>query len=275
MKISQLASVHTEAKIGNNVVVEDFAKIEKDVVIGDNCWIGSNAVIFPGARIGSNCKVFPGAIIAAVPQDLKFKGEYSFVEIGDHTTIREYVTVNRGTASRGLTRVGSNCLIMAYVHIGHDSTIGNNCVIVNNVQIAGEVIVEDWATIGGMSAVHQFCRVGAHAMVSGMTGVVADVAPYTKVFGVPAKYVGINIVGLKRHGFSAPQIEHIHNIYRILFQQGMNTTQAIEFIEFNFDNTPEKNHIVQFLSQISRGIIRGFGGTAQTENVLVEGNPFG
>jgi UDP-N-acetylglucosamine acyltransferase len=275
MKIAQLAFVHPGAQIGSNVVVEEFTKIDKDVVIGDGCWIGSNAVIMPGARIGKNCNIFPGAIIAAKPQDMKFRGEYSTVEIGDNTTIREYATINRGTVTKGITHIGSNSLIMAYVHIGHDTVIGNNCVIVNSVQIAGEVIVEDWVTIGGMSAVHQFCRIGAHAMVSGMTGVVADVAPYTKVFGVPAKYVGINIIGLKRHGFSSQQIEHIHNIYRILFQQGMNISQAIEFIEFNFDNTFEKTHIIQFLRQTSRGISRANGNMHQSQDVEIERNPFG
>lgn len=199
--ISPRAEVHPEAIIGKNVRIDAFATIHHDVIIGDNCWIGSNAAIYPGARLGKSCKVFPGAVISAEPQDLKFDGEYSTVEIGHDTTIREYVTINRGTAARGITSVGNHTLLMAYAHLGHDVAVGNHCVISNSVQLAGEVIVEDWAVIGGMSAVHQFCRVGTHAMVSGMSGVLSDVAPFTKVFGVPVTYMGINVTGLKRRGF--------------------------------------------------------------------------
>jgi UDP-N-acetylglucosamine acyltransferase len=269
MKISRLAQIHPEAKIGKNVEVEDFAKIGKDVIIDDNCWIGSNAIIYPGARIGKHCKIFPGAVIAGEPQDLKFRGEYSTVEIGDHTTIREYVTINRGTETKGITRIGSHSLLMAYVHVGHDSDIGDHCVIVNSVQIAGEVQIEDWAVIGGMSAIHQFSRIGAHAMVSGMSGVLADVAPYTKVFGMPAKYVGINIVGLRRRGFSKNQIDTIHDIFRVLFQQGMNTTQAIEFIRFNFENSEEKQIILNFIGKSNRGIIKSNGSDNYAEELIL------
>lgn len=272
MNISPLAKIHPDAKIGKNVTIEDFAKIEKDVIIGDDCWIGSNAVIFPGARIGKNCKIFPGAVIAAIPQDLKFRGEYSTVEIGENSTIREYVTINRGTASKGVTRVGNNSLLMAYVHLGHDSEIGNNCVIVNSVQIAGEVLIDDWAVVGGMSAVHQFCRIGAHAMVSGMSAVLGDVAPYTKVFGMPAKYVGINVVGLRRRGFSKEQVDSIHEMYRVLFQQGMNTTQALDFIRFNFEESDEKQHVLQFINRSDRGIIKSNGNGSMTEEMLSKMN---
>ena len=254
--ISPKAEVHPEAVIGKDVVVEAFAKIDKDVVIGEGTWIGSNAVIYPGARIGAHCKVFPGAVIAGVPQDLKFKGEYSTVEIGDNTTIREYVTINRGTAARGVTKVGSNTLLMAYTHLGHDVEVGNHCVIANSVQIAGEVDIEDWAIVGGGSAIHQFVRIGAHAMVSGMAGVLTDVAPYTKVFGLPAAYMGINYVGLKRRGFTREQIESIHDAYRVFYQRGMNASQAVEYMQTYLPVTPERDEIIHFIKSSKRGVIK-------------------
>ncbi len=272
MSISKLADIHPDAVLGNNVKVESFAKISKDVVIGDNTWVGANATIYEGARIGKYCKIFPGAVIAAIPQDLKFKGDYSTVEIGDHTTIREYVTINRGTAKNGVTRVGKHSLLMAYSHIGHDSVVGDNCVIVNSVQIAGEVVVEDWAVIGGMSAVHQFCRIGTHAMVSGMSGTLQDVAPYTKVFGVPASYVGINSIGLKRRGFTKEQINNISDVYRVLFQQGMNTTQALKYMEDYLEPSIEKDQIVQFISSSTRGFVKANGRKDLSPGVLIAAN---
>ena len=254
--ISARAEVHPDAIIGENVSIEAFAKIDKDVVIGDNCWIGSSATIYAGARLGKNCKVFPGAVISAEPQDLKFEGEYSIVEIGDHTTVREYVTINRGTAAKGVTRVGNHTLLMAYTHLGHDVEVGNHCVISNSVQLAGEVVVEDWAIIGGASAVHQFCRIGAHAMVSGMAGVLSDVAPYTKVFGLPVSYMGINLIGLRRRGFSKEQIDQIHQIYRVIYQQGFNTSQAVEHLRMYMDPTPELEEIISFIENSRRGIVK-------------------
>lgn len=255
--ISLKAEVHPEAVLGENVVVEAFAKIDKDVVIGEGTWIGSNAVIYSGARIGAHCKIFPGAVISAVPQDLKFKGEYTTVEIGDHTTIREYVTINRGTAAKGVTKVGSHTLLMAYTHLGHDAEVGDHCVLSNGVQVAGEVDIEDWVVVGGMSAIHQFCRIGQHAMVSGMTGVLSDVAPFTKVFGVPANYMGINYVGLKRRGFTKVQTDAIHDIFRVLYQRGMNTSQAIEYMNLYLEPSDEKDMIIRFIKNSKRGIIKG------------------
>jgi UDP-N-acetylglucosamine acyltransferase len=250
------------------VVVEAFAKIDKDVVIGEGTWIGSNAVIYPGARIGAHCKVFPGAVIAGVPQDLKFKGEYSTVEIGDHTTIREYVTINRGTAARGVTKVGSHTLLMAYTHLGHDVVVGDHCVIANSVQVAGEVEIEDWAIVGGSSAIHQFVRIGAHAMVSGMAGVLTDVAPYTKVFGLPAAYMGINYVGLKRRGFTREQIEVVHDAYRVFYQRGMNATQAVEYMQTYLPATPERDEIIHFIKSSKRGVIKNsFKKSAVSEEI--------
>lgn len=255
--ISTRAEIHPDAKIGKNVIIEAFAKIDKDVFIGDNTWIGSNAIIYPGARIGSYCKIFPGAVISAEPQDLKFRGEYSTVEIGNHTTIREYVTINRGTAAKGVTKVGNHSLLMAYTHLGHDSEIGSHCVIVNNVQIAGEVVIEDWVVIGGMSAIHQFCRIGQHAMVSGMTGILSDVAPYTKVIGMPASYMGINYLGMKRRGFTKKQIDAVHDAYRIIYQNGLNTSQAVEYMQLCLDPSEEMDEIISFIRNSKRGIIKG------------------
>lgn len=254
--ISPRAEIHPEAIIGKGVTIEAFAKIDSDVIIGEGTWIGANVVIYPGARIGKNCKIFPGAVIAAVPQDLKFKGEYSMVEIGNNTTIREYVTINRGTASKGLTKVGNNTLLMAYTHLGHDTIVGDNVVISNNVQVAGEVTVEDWAIIGGASALHQFTRVGAHAMVSGMAGVLTDVAPFTKVFGVPAAYIGINYVGLKRRNYTKEQIEAIHNAYRVFYQNGMNASQAVDYMKTYLPQSEELEYIAAFIKSSKRGVIK-------------------
>jgi UDP-N-acetylglucosamine acyltransferase len=254
--ISKRAEIHPGAILGENVIVEAFAKIDRDVVIGDGCRVGANVAIYPGARIGAHCNIYPGAVIAGEPQDLKFRGEYSMVEIGDHTTVREYATINRGTDSKGVTRVGSHSLLMAYSHLGHDVSVGNHCVISNSVQVAGEVQIEDFAIIGGMSAIHQFCRVGAYAFVSGMTGILSDVAPYTKVFGIPASYMGINTLGLTRRGFSREQVETISEAYRILYQKGLNTTQALEVMAATLENSPELEKIIGFIKTSQRGVIK-------------------
>ncbi|MBW6498145.1 MAG: acyl-ACP--UDP-N-acetylglucosamine O-acyltransferase [Bacteroidales bacterium] len=259
MSISKLAEIHPDAVIGKDVSIEAFVRIDNDVIIGEGTWIGTGASIYPGARIGKNCKIYPGAVIAGIPQDLKFRGEYSTVEIGDYTSVREYVTISRGTASKGVTRVGSHTLLMAYAHVGHDSEVGNYCVLANGVQIAGEVVIDDWVVIGGLSAVHQFCRVGAHAMVSGMTGILSDVAPYTKVFGVPAHYVGVNAIGLKRRGFTNDQIHRIQDVYRVVYQGGMNVSQALEYLEMNLPNSDEKEFISSFIRNSERGIIKTVG----------------
>ncbi len=263
INISPLADVHPDAVIGDNVEIESFAKVGRDVVIGNDTWIGSNACIYNGARIGSHCRIFPGAVISAVPQDLKFKGDESFVHIGNHATIREYATVHRGTFEGGITSVGDHTLVMAYAHVGHDTRIGDHCVIVNSVQLAGEVTVGDWAVIGGMSAVHQFCRIGAHAMVSGMSGVLSDVAPFTKVFGVPAKYVGVNSIGLRRRGFSNERITAIHDVYRALYYGKMNTSQALDYISEHLDTTSDTAQILDFMSGSQRGIIKSLGGNGE------------
>ena len=205
--IQPLAYIHPQAKIAENVVIEPFVTIYKDVIIGEGTWIGSNVTIMDGARIGKNCRIFPGAVISAQPQDLKYKGEASTVTIGDNTIIRECVTLNRGTAlDKNTTTIGANCLLMAYVHVAHDCFIGDNVIIANSVQLAGHIEVQDFAFIGGASAVHQFVSIGAHSIISGGSLVRKDVPPYTKAGREPLSYVGINSVGLRRRGFSSEQI---------------------------------------------------------------------
>jgi UDP-N-acetylglucosamine acyltransferase len=253
-----LAYIHPEAKIAQNVVVEPFTTIDKDVEIGEGTWIGPNVTIMAGARIGKNCKVFPGAVIAAMPQDLKFAGEKTTVHIGDHTVIRECVTVNRGTVDRMKTVVGTNCLLMAYVHVAHDCIIGNHCVLVNGVQVAGHVEIGDHAIIGGSSAVHQFVKVGAHAMVSGGSLVRKDVPPFVKAGREPLTYAGINSIGLRRRGFSDQKISEIQQLYRLLFLGGMNNNDALDKIELELAPSPERDEVVNFVRNSGRGIIKGY-----------------
>ena len=253
-----LAYVHPQAKIARNVVVEPFTTINNDVEIGSGTWIGSNVTIMEGARIGKNCRIFPGAVISAIPQDLKFEGEDSLTVIGDNTTIRECVTINRGTNDRGKTVVGENCLIMAAAHIAHDCIVGNNSIIVNGVLLGGHVVVGQYAVLGGLSAIHQFIHIGDHAMISGGSLVRKDVPPYTKAAKEPLSYVGINSVGLRRRGFVSSKIKEIQDIYRILYQKNYNTTQAIEIIEAEMEATPERDEIMLFIKNSQRGIMKGY-----------------
>ncbi len=253
-----LAYVHPEAKVADNVVIEPFVSIDKDVVIGEGTRIGSSVTIMPGVRIGKNCRIFPGAVIGAEPQDLKFRGEYSIVEIGDNTTIREYVTINRGTAAKGKTVVGSNCLLMAYVHVAHDCVVGNNVILVNSTQLAGEVVIDDYAILGGMSAVHQFVRVGSHVMISGGSLVRKDVPPYIKAGREPLAYVGINSIGLRRRNYSNEKIREVQEIYRYIYQKGLNISQAVEIIEAEMPASPERDEVLLFIKDSKRGIIRGY-----------------
>ena len=255
-----LAYVHPGAKIAKNVVIEPFTTIHNNVVIGDGTWIGSNVTIMEGARIGKNCNIFPGAVISAIPQDLKFGGEESLTVIGDNVTIRECVTVNRGTVASGQTTIGDNCLIMATAHIAHDCHIGKNAIVVNGVALAGHVTVGDYAIIGGLAAIHQFISIGDHAMVSGGSLVRKDVPPYTKAAKEPLSYVGINSVGLRRRGFTTEKISEIQSIYRILYQKNYNTSQAVAIIEAEMEATPERDEIIQFIRDSSRGIMKGYTG---------------
>lgn len=253
-----LAYVHPGAKIARNVVIDPFTTIHNNVEIGEGTWIGSNVTIMEGARIGKNCNIFPGAVIAAVPQDLKFGGEDSLAIIGDNTTVRECVTINRGTSASGKTVIGQNCLIMATAHIAHDCNIGNNAIIVNGVALAGHVTVGNFAIIGGLAAVHQFISIGEHAMISGGSLVRKDVPPFTKAAKEPLSYVGINSVGLRRRGFTTEKIREVQDIYRILYQKNYNNSQASEIIEAEMEATPERDEILQFIKNSHRGIMKGY-----------------
>jgi len=252
-----LAYVHPDAKIADNVVIEPFVSIDHDVEIGAGTRIGSSATILPGTRIGKNCIIFPGAVIGAVPQDLKFRGEYTTVEIGDNNTIREFVTINRGTASKGKTSLGNNNLIMAYVHIAHDCKLGNNIILGNSTQLAGEVVIDDWVIVSGMSGVHQFCRIGSHVMIGGGSRVTKDVPPYIKASREPLSYVGINSIGLRRRSVTNEKIREIQDIYRYIYQKGLNTSQAVEVIEAEMPATQERDEILLFVKDSKRGIVRG------------------
>ncbi|MDR2886663.1 MAG: acyl-ACP--UDP-N-acetylglucosamine O-acyltransferase [Bacteroidales bacterium] len=254
--ISNLAFIHPEAKLGINVTVEPFSYIDKNVEIGDGSHIGPNATVFYGARIGKNCNIFPSAVISGIPQDLKFIGEETTVEIGDNTTVREAVTVNRGTAAAGKTVIGNNCLLMAYAHVGHDCVIGNNCIIGNSCGLAGEVKVHDWAILSGGTLVHQFASIGSHVFIGGGSKVRIDVPPFIKADREPLAYMGLNSVGLTRRGFNKEKIDEIHNIYRVIYQMGLNISQAIEKIETDFAPSQERDYITGFFKNSERGVIR-------------------
>lgn len=257
--IHQLAAVDKRAKIGKGVVVEPFTTIAGDVVIGEGTWIGPNVTIMDGARIGKNCRIFPGTVISAIPQDLKFDGEDTQVIIGDGTTVRECVTINRGTKALGYTKIGNDCLIMATSHIAHDCVLGNNVIIVNGCGIAGHVEIGDYTVMGGLSAVHQFGKIGKHVMISGGTLVRKDIPPYVKVAREPMSYAGINSVGLRRRGFSNEKIFEIQKIYQHLFQSKMNVSQAMKLIEKEMLPTVERDEILEFIKNSPRGIVKGYG----------------
>ena len=255
-----LAYIHPQAKIARNVVVEPFTTIHNNVKIGSGTWIGSNVTIMEGARIGKNCRIFPGAVISAIPQDLKFEGEDSLTVIGDDVTIRECVTINRGTNASGKTVIGNNCLIMATSHIAHDCVLGDHSIVVNGVALAGHVIIGKHAIIGGLAAIHQFIHIGDHAMISGGSLVRKDVPPFSKAAKEPLSYVGINSIGLRRRGFSTEKISEIQNIYRILYQKSYNTSQALGIIEAEMEATDERDQIILFIKNSQRGIMKGYTG---------------
>lgn len=256
--MSNLVSIHPNASIGKNVIIDPFTMIHDNVVIGDGTWIGSNVTIFPGARIGKNCKIFPGAVISAVPQDLKFSGEPTTAEIGDNTVVREFVTINRGTKALGKTVVGTDTLLMAYVHVAHDCIVGDHCILANGATLAGHITIEDFAIIGGLSAVHQFVHIGSHVIISGGSLVRKDVPPFVKAAHEPLSYVGINTIGLRRRGFSPEKIAEIQNIYRILFVRGLSNSHALEAIEKELEKSDERELIVNFVRSSSRGIMKGY-----------------
>lgn len=255
--IHPLSFVAPEARLADDVIVDAFAVIESNVEIGAGSHIHPGAVIRSGARIGSGCSIHPYAVIAGIPQDLKFVGEDSIVEIGDHTVVRECATVNRGTASKGYTRIGNHCLLMAYSHVAHDCEVGDHVIIGNACQVAGEVTIDDHAIISGGALVHQFVCIGAHVMIQGGTRITKDIPPYTLIGREPAAYCGINIVGLRRRKFTNEQVYLINDIYRTLYTRGLNNSEALEVIEKEYDSTPERDLILSFVKDSKRGIVRG------------------
>ncbi len=259
MSISPLSSIHPDAQIGANVTIEPFAFVDKNVIIDEGTWIGPNVTIFEGARIGKFCKIFPGAVISAIPQDLKFRGEETTAEIGDYTTLREYVTVNRGTIAAGRTAIGSHCLLMAYVHIAHDCILGNHIILANNVNLAGHVEIEDYAILEGLAAVQQFLRIGAHSFIAGGSMVRKSVPPFVKAAREPLSYAGVNTVGLQRRQYTPKQIGAIQDVYRILYVRGYQLSRALELIEQDLPYSPERDQILHFVRRAeSMGIMKGF-----------------
>lgn len=253
-----LSYVHPQAKIADNVVIEPFVTIYKNVEIGAGTWIGPNVTIMENARIGKNCRIFPGAVVSAIPQDLKYKGESTEVVIGDNVTIRECVTINRGTKYAYKTTVGDNALIMGYCHVAHDCQIGKHTILANNVTLAGHIKIQDHVVVGGMSAVHQFVNIGAHAFIGGGSLIRKDVPPYVKAAREPLSYVGINSVGMRRRGFTNEQIHQIQDIYRILFVRGYNTSRALAIIEADIPVSEHRDEIITFIRDSERGIMKSF-----------------
>ncbi len=259
--VSPLAHVHPGAKIGANTTILPFCYIEDDVVIGSNCQIGPNANIMSGTRLGDNCQVFPGAVIGAIPQDLKFAGGYTTTEIGNNTTIRECVTINRGTAYAGKTVIGNNCLLMAYVHIAHDCLLGDHVILANSTNLAGHVLIDEFAILEGFVGVQQFMHIGAHSFIAATSFVRKNVPPFVKAAREPLSYAGINSVGLTRRGYSPQTIQHLQNIYRYIFVMGYSLPKALNMIENNIENTPETRQILDFIRNSPKGIIKGMGNT--------------
>lgn len=250
--------IDKNAILGNNIRIGNGVTIEQDVIIGNNTEIGNHVTILSGSRIGENCQIHSNAVLGGMPQDLKYNGEYTLLEIGDNNIIREFVTINKGTVSKGKTCIGNSNLIMSNAHIGHDCVIGNNSIIGFSVGMAGEVIVQDWANISGLTAIHQFSVIGEHAMISGLSRVVKDVPPYIIAAHEPLRFAGLNTVGLKRKGFDSCKIDELRSIYRVLFQERRNTKFALELIAERFEETVERNKILNFVHQSKRGIIKGF-----------------
>ena len=253
--IHPTALVDKKAHLGDNVSVGAFAIIEADVEIGDGTTIASHALVADGARIGKDCKIHNGAVVSTVPQDLKFGGEKTLFNIGDNTTIREFCTLNRGTHESGASTVGSNCLLMAYVHVGHDCAIGNDVIIANSVQCGGHVHIDDHAIIGGMVGIHQFSRIGQHVMVGGGFRITKDVPPYILAMGEPLRFAGINSVGLRRRGFQPDVLSALKKTYRILYRSKLNVSQAVARIKEDVEMLPEVENIVHFIEKAERGLL--------------------
>lgn len=255
--VSKLASVSADAKIGEGVTVEPFTTIYDDVIIGANTKIGPNVTIYPGTRIGEGCEIFPSTIIGAVPQDLKFSGEYTTVEIGNNTTIRECVTIHRGTSDRKKTVIGNNCLIMGYVHVAHDCLIGNNVILANYTGLSGHVRIDDFAILEGKVAAQQFVHIGKHAFIAGASLVRKNVPPFIRAAREPLSYAGVNAVGLRRRNFLEDDIKLIENIYRILFVQNNNISNGLSELQSELVDSDLKTEVISFIRGSEKGILRG------------------
>ncbi len=259
-KIINNSTIHKDATIGDNVKIGPYCFIDKDVVIGDGCVIEPNVTIYQGARIGKGCHIFPGAVISAIPQDLKFAGEKTIVQIGDNTTIRECVTINRGTSYADKTVIGNDCLLMAYAHVAHDCILGDHVILANSVNLAGHVELEDWVILEGYVGVPQFVKIGKHSFIAAKCLVRKDVPPYVKAAREPIAYVGVNAVGLERRGFGKEEIKTIHEIYRELFVMKGNLSQALQILREEYPESVFKTDIVSFIEASEKGIIRGTRG---------------
>lgn len=257
MNYHQSVFIHPEAKIGDNVTIHPFTYIAADVEIGDSCEIGPNTSILDGARIGTHCRIYPGAVIAAEPQDLKYSGEKTTAEIGNYTTIRECVTINKGTSFSNKTIIGSNCLIMAYCHIAHDCVIGDHVIMCNCANLAGHVVIEDFVTIEGVVAIQQFVHIGIYSFIAGGSLVRKNVPPYIKVAKEPLTFIGVNKIGLQRRGFDKETLNRIEQIYKILFVKGLNVSNATQTIIDEVEDSHEKEYILNFIKTSNKGIVKG------------------
>jgi UDP-N-acetylglucosamine acyltransferase len=255
--ISKLAQVSIGARLAADIIVEPFSTIYDDVVIGAGTKIHSNVTIYPGTRIGEHCEVFPGAVIGVVPQDLKFEGEYTTVEIGNNTRIRECVTIHRGTKDKMKTSIGDNCLLMTYVHVAHDCQIGNNVILASYVGLSGHVMIDDYAILEGKVAAQQFARIGAHTFIGGASLIRKDIPPFIKAAREPLTFAGVNSVGLRRRGYSDDQVREIEDIYRLLYVQNNNISKGIEAIRQQIANSFIRELIIGFVEKSDKGIIRG------------------
>ena len=255
--ISNLAHISPKAQLGKGVIVEPFTAIYEDVIVGENTKIHANVTIYPGTRIGENCEIFPGAVIGVIPQDLKFDGEYTTVEIGDNTRIRECVTIHRGTNDKLATRIGSNCLLMTYVHVAHDCQIGNNVILASYVGLSGHVVIDDFAILEGTVVAQQFVHIGAHTFIAGASLVRKDVPPFIKAAREPLTFAGVNSVGLRRRGFTDDQVREIEDIYRLLYVQNNNVTKGMEVILESQKDSDIRSQIISFIEKSDKGIIRG------------------
>lgn len=255
--ISKLANISSDAQIGKNVRIDSFTTIHENVIIGDDTIIHPNVIIYPGARIGKGCEIFPGAVISAIPQDLKFDGEDTTVEIGDNTVIREYVTIHKGTTDKWKTSIGSNCLIMTYVHIAHDCQIGNNVILASYVGLSGHTIIDDYAILEGKVGTQQFARVGKHAFVAGASLIRKNVPPFVRVAREPLSFIGVNSIGLRRRGYTEEQTKEVEDIYRVLFVNNKSVNKGVEDVKKNLPDSPIKQEILEFIeNSAERGIVK-------------------